>query len=173
MKFNTIILDADFVSDIKALTECRVSIAAFLASRALRHGRGFDSICVGQRLIRYIADSIWLEQAGRGGHVPKYRCFGVANFHAAAEPTTYLLRGFLPIHAHTRAYQYRSRCQEPSPTMLRNFGARLQPRARAACSSLLHQAKPGPIPRRSFASVAVEGIPKVCRRQLPPPDHAA
>ncbi|CAG9993453.1 unnamed protein product [Clonostachys byssicola] len=44
--------------------------------------------------------------------------------------------------------------------MLRNFGSRLQPRARAACSSLLKNTKQSSIPRRSLATISVEGIPK-------------
>ncbi|CAH0018121.1 unnamed protein product [Clonostachys rhizophaga] len=44
--------------------------------------------------------------------------------------------------------------------MLRNFGSRLQPRARAACSSLLTNTKQSSIPRRSLATISVEGIPK-------------
>lgn len=48
--------------------------------------------------------------------------------------------------------------------MLRNFSSRLQPRARAACSALLTNITKLSVstqaPRRSLATVAVEGIPK-------------
>lgn len=44
--------------------------------------------------------------------------------------------------------------------MLRQFGARLQPRVRAARSSLLRQIGKGPLTRRSLATVTVDGIPK-------------
>ena len=44
--------------------------------------------------------------------------------------------------------------------MLRQFSAQLQPRARAACSSLLSKSRKGPLATRSLATVTVDAIPK-------------
>ncbi|KAL6850799.1 Mitochondrial-processing peptidase subunit alpha [Amphichorda felina] len=44
--------------------------------------------------------------------------------------------------------------------MLRQFSARLQPRARAACSSLLSKSRKGPLATRSLATISVDAIPK-------------
>lgn len=47
-------------------------------------------------------------------------------------------------------------------TMLRQFSSRLPARARASCSRVLGQAsRISLVPRRSMATVKVEGIPKV------------
>jgi processing peptidase subunit alpha len=47
-------------------------------------------------------------------------------------------------------------------TMLRQFSSRLPARARASCSRALGQASRfSLVPRRSMATVKVEGIPKV------------
>lgn len=44
--------------------------------------------------------------------------------------------------------------------MLRQFSARLQPRARAACSSILSKSRKGPLATRSLATISVDAIPK-------------
>jgi hypothetical protein len=167
IKLYTIILDADRVVDIKPSTACRVSIAA-ASCRCTGHKRVIGSVCVGRGLIRDFADYADWSDTGRGGQVPKYRYFGVGNFHG--RPSRRRICCQFLSHSRTREHTNIAAVARNAPrqccvTLVPGCSLGLEQPARASCARpnpALFRGAPLPrSPLKASQRFVVDSFPRI------------